>query len=89
MASSDGKELYLLPQDGDPDLLADTALSRTSLFETIIDLKPKSVTMFLDTCYSGMSRDEEMLLASARPIRIVVEDQDGVPDNFTIFMLVK
>ena len=85
MASSDGKELYLLPQDGDPDLLADTALSRTSLFETIIDLKPKSVTMFLDTCYSGMSRDEEMLLASARPIRIVVEDQDGVPDNFTIF----
>ncbi len=85
MASSDGKELYLLPQDGDPDLLADTALSRTSLFETIIDLKPKSVTMFLDTCYSGMSRDEEMLLAKARPIRVIVEDEDGVPDNFTIF----
>ena len=41
--------------------------------------------MFLDTCYSGVSRDEEMLLASARPIRIVADEQEGVPDNFTIF----
>ena len=85
LASSDGKDLYLLPQDGDPNLLDITALSRTKLFQIIIDLKPKSVTMFLDTCYSGVSRDEQMLLASARPIRIVADEQDGIPDNFTIF----
>ena len=85
LASSDGKELYLLPQDSDPNLLDITALSRTKLFQTIIDLKPKSVTMFLDTCYSGVSRDEQMLLASARPIRIVADEQEGIPDNFTIF----
>ena len=41
--------------------------------------------MFLDTCYSGVSRDEQMLLASARPIRIVADEQEGIPDNFTIF----
>ena len=41
--------------------------------------------MFLDTCYSGVSRDEQMLLASARPIRIIADEQDGIPDNFTIF----
>ena len=41
--------------------------------------------MFMDTCYSGISRDEKMLLASARPIRIVANDQEGIPDNFTIF----
>ena len=40
--------------------------------------------MFMDTCYSGISRDEKMLLASARPIRIVADDQD-TPSNFTIF----
>ena len=85
LASSDGKELYLLPQDSDPDLLSRTALSRTEIFDTIIKLKPKSVTMFLDTCYSGISRDEETLLASARPIRIIAEEQEGIPDNFTIF----
>ena len=85
LASSDGKELYLLPQDGNPDRLERTALSRTDLFKEIISLNPKSVTMFLDTCYSGVSRDEQMLLASARPVRIVADDQEGIPDNFTIF----
>jgi hypothetical protein len=84
LASSDGKELYLLPQDGDTDLLERTALSRTEIFKMITKLSPKSVTMFLDTCYSGVSRDEKTLLASARPVRIVADEQD-TPDNFTIF----
>ena len=84
LASSDGKELYLLPQDGDSDLLERTALSRTEIFEIITKLGPKSVTMFLDTCYSGVSRDDKTLLASARPLRIVANEQD-TPDNFTIF----
>tara|TARA_B100000963_G_scaffold361525_1_gene397432 strand:- start:666 stop:2966 length:2301 start_codon:yes stop_codon:yes gene_type:complete len=85
LASNNGEELYILPQDSDPDLLSRTALSRTELFEQIITLSPKSVTMFMDTCYSGISRDEKMLLASARPIRIVADDQEGIPNNFTIF----
>ena len=85
LASNDGKELYLLPQDGNPDRLQRTALSRTELFQEIINLNPKSVTMFLDTCYSGVSRDEKMLLASARPIRIVANEEESIPDNFTIF----
>ena len=84
LASSDGKELYLLPQDGDSDLLERTAISRTEIFQIISKLKPKSVTMFLDTCYSGVSRDDETLLASARPVRIVADEQE-TPDNFTIF----
>jgi hypothetical protein len=84
LASNDGKELYLLPQDSDPDLLKRTALSRTELFKEIISLNPKNVTMFLDTCYSGVSRNEKTLLASARPVRIVAEEQE-IPNNFTIF----
>ena len=85
LASNDGKELYLLPQDSDPDLLSRTAYSRNELFETILNLKPKNVTIFLDTCFSGISRDEKTLLASARPIRVVADEQSNVPDNFTIF----
>ena len=85
LATNDGKELFLLSQDSDPDLLKRTALSRSEIFDTITKLKPKSVTMFFDTCYSGVSRDEETLLASARPVRIIVDEQDGIPDNFTIF----
>ena len=85
LASNDGKELYLLSQDSDPDLLVRTALSRSEIFDTITKLKPKSVTMFFDTCYSGVSRDEETLLASARPIRIIANEEDDIPSNFTIF----
>ena len=41
--------------------------------------------MFFDACYSGVSRDEKSLLASARPVRITSEKQTEVPKNFTIF----
>ncbi len=84
LSSIDGKELYLLPQDSDPDLLERTALSRTELFDTISKLQPKKVTIFFDTCFSGTTRDDETLLASARPLRIVAEEKE-FPDNFTIF----
>ena len=36
-------------------------------------------------CYSGVSRNEETLLASARPVRIVAGEQGEIPSNFTIF----
>ena len=40
--------------------------------------------MFFDTCYSGQTRNEETLVASLRPVRIVADDQE-IPNNFTIF----
>ena len=52
----------------------------------IIKLKPKNVVVFMDTCYSGQSRDEENLFASARPLRILTDNSEGdVPSNFTVF----
>ena len=84
LASSDGEELYILPQDGDSDLLARTGISRTELHDTILKYSPKNVTIFLDTCYSGVSRDEQTLLASARPVRIIANNK-STPKNFTIF----
>ena len=85
LASADRKSKYILPSNVDPDLLSRTALSRNEFFDQIISLKPKSVTIFFDTCYSGVSRDEEMLLASAKPLMIVAEDENKLPENFTIF----
>ena len=85
LASSDGKDKYILPFNADPDLLSRTAISRKEIFDQIISLKPRSVTIFLDTCYSGVSRDEQMLLASARPLRVIADDDEKLPDNFTIF----
>ena len=84
LASDDGKNLYILPQDGDANLLEDTAITRGEIVKLIQKTNPKSVTMFFDTCYSGQTRNEETLVASLRPVRIVADDKE-IPKNFTIY----
>jgi hypothetical protein len=83
-AESENNELYILPQNSDPDMLEESAIPRSKFFKSILDLEPKKVTMFIDACYSGVSRDEKTLLASARPLKLVTEDSE-IPDMFTIF----
>ena len=84
LASDNGEDLHILPHNGDPILLEDTALSRIEMFDLINKVNPKSVTMFFDTCYSGQTRSEQMLIAGLRPVRIVADEQE-TPNNFTIF----
>ena len=55
------------------------------LFEEINNLNPKSVTIFFDACYSGTSRDNKTLIASARPVKILKDVENNIPENFTIF----
>ncbi len=83
LASADGRSLYLLPYDGAASLLEDTSLLRSELFDVISKAKPRSATLFMDTCYSGLSRGEEMLLASLRPVFIAAKQQD-IPKGFTV-----
>jgi len=83
LASADGEQMYLLPYDGRPQLLEDTAILRTRLFADIEAIDPRSVTVFLDTCYSGTTRGTEMLVAS-RPIGLRVLEQ-SIPAGFTVF----
>ena len=82
LASQDGEQMYLLPYDGRPRLLDKTAILRDELFSDIASAKPRSVTVFLDTCYSGTTRGPDMLIAS-RPIAIRAKEQ-AVPDGFTV-----
>ena len=70
--------MYLLPFDGRPRLLDETAILREKLFSDISAANPRSVTVFLDTCYSGTTRGPDMLIAS-RPIAIRAKEQ-AVPE---------
>jgi hypothetical protein len=83
LPTSDGKGLYLLPQLTDRDLISKTAIQMQEVISDIQSTKPKSVTLFLDACYSGQSRTGETLIASARPISIRSESRI-FPDNFTV-----
>ena len=82
LASQDGEQMYLLPFDGRPRLLDETAILREKLFSDIAAANPRSVTVFLDTCYSGTTRGPDMLIAS-RPIAIRAKEQ-AVPEGFTV-----
>ena len=83
LASQSGESMYLLPFDGEPRLLQDSAILRDELFSDIAKANPRSVTVFLDTCYSGSTRDSEMLIA-ARPILLKAKES-AVPEGFTVF----
>jgi hypothetical protein len=85
LAAASGNDLYLLPYDGDTDLLQDSSIKRTELFDDISQQSPKSVTVFLDTCYSGITRNAEQLLANARGLRIQLKTQRAIPNRFTVF----
>ena len=63
----------------------ETARANTikELINDISILKPKKVFIFLDTCYSGLSRTEETLI-SARPVVLKATDE-YLPENFTLF----
>lgn len=67
---------------GAPQLLERTAISRKQLFSDIASAKPRSVTVFLDTCYSGTTRGAETLIAS-RPIAIKAKPQ-SIREGFTV-----
>ena len=82
LASNDGNTAYLIPYDGAPDFLERTAISRDEIFSEIASVNPRSVTVFLDTCYSGDARGGGRLVAG-RPLRIKVLEEP-VPVNFTV-----
>lgn len=84
LPSADGQNLYLLPQQADRDLIEDTAISQSRINTAIQATKPKSVTIFIDSCYSGAGRTGQTLLASARPISLKSNTQI-FPSDFTVF----
>ena len=84
LPSADGQNLYLLPQQADRDLIEDTAISQSRINAAIQATKPKSVTIFIDSCYSGAGRTGQTLLSSARPISLKTNTQI-FPSDFTVF----
>ena len=77
------KSPYLIPYDIDPNY-ASTGFPLDKLYKNLHNLKAKSVTVILDACFSGQSREEEMMLADARPVGIRIESPLAYGD-ITVF----
>jgi hypothetical protein len=83
LPTPDGSGLYLLPQRADREVIDDTAIPFSKINTAIEFAKPRSVTFFLDACYSGQSRTGQALVASARPVAL--KSQSTIfPPNFTV-----
>ena len=74
---------YLLPIDGDASSITTTGYSLAKLYKEIAGLKLKSSVVFLDACFSGAKREDEML-ASSRGVAIKVKEEAPM-GNMVVF----
>jgi hypothetical protein len=65
---------YLLPVDGSSSDVSATGYPLEKLYTELSKLNLKSVTVFLDACFSGAKREDEML-ASARGVAVKVKEE--------------
>ncbi len=76
------KSAYLLPVDGDGRYVQ-SAYKLDEMYQKLGNMNAKSVTVFMDACFSGSKREEGML-ASARGVAL--KAKSGVPQgNMVVF----
>lgn len=73
---------YLLPVDGDSRAPA-TGYSLEKLYQELNSVQTKQVICFLDACFSGATRDDQMLIAG-RGVAIKVKDE--IPQGNMVVM---
>jgi hypothetical protein len=75
---------YLLPTDADAAYPKETGYALTVLYQQLARLNARSVTVFLDACFTGATRTSGTLFTGARPIVISVEHPALLKDNFAV-----
>jgi len=78
------KESFLIPHDIDPNY-ASTGYSLKQLYSDLSNIKAKTITVILDACFSGGTREAQMLLADARPLVHIEIERAMIPKNTVIF----
>ena len=84
LPSEDGKSLYILPFGADKQFIDRTAINQQEIIRFLQSVQAKSVTMFMDACYSGQIRTGDTLIASARPVSLKTSN-NLFPPEFTVF----
>ena len=75
-------DAYLVPYDGDPTYLDQTAYPLRRLYGALAKLPTKDVTVVLDSCFSGAG-GRSVLAKGARPL-VTVETNVGIPESMTV-----
>jgi len=89
--NKNGNKVYLLPTDGRVEAIEQQGYDLNQLFKNLLALEAKSVTVFLDACFSGISRTSENIapqnLLAMKGVAIEPEiDEPWLANpNFTVF----
>jgi hypothetical protein len=75
---------YLLPADADASYPRETGYALTLLYQQLARLNVRTVTVFLDACFTGATRTSGTLFNGARPIVISIEHPALLRDNFAV-----
>ena len=77
-------ESFLLPSDASPRYIAQTGYKLSDFYKQLTDKNPKSVTVFLDACFSGAKKDGQVMDKEARGV--VIKPREEVPvNNMVVF----
>jgi uncharacterized caspase-like protein len=77
VANTGTSAAHILPHDVDPNYSSGVQLK--NLYKNLASLEAKSITVYLDACFTGQTRDEKLLIDKARPV--VVRESDFQADE--------
>jgi hypothetical protein len=79
-----GGEPMLLPWDADPNYVAETGIRLRDVYEVLAALPARSITIVLDACFTGLTRNGTPLVEGTRPIVLSVEHPALLRDGMTV-----
>ncbi len=91
MPSKDGEKVYLFPSDGRVQALSQQGYNINQFYENLEKLDAKSTTVFIDACFSGVSRPTEtqeiqnLVAMKGVSIKPKVEQPWETNPNFSVF----
>ena len=68
VSSTDAFDPYLIPSDGDLNYIQQTGFPLDLMIESLAALGAGSSTVFIDACFSGITRDGRTLFEGSRPL---------------------
>ena len=83
MPSRNGTQLYLAPRDIVVAAFEDEDFAFANLLGEIQQARVGKVMAFLDTCFSGKAKADELVFPDVAPIMVSAEQQ--IPDKMTVF----
>ncbi|MEI6062781.1 MAG: caspase family protein [Bacteroidota bacterium] len=89
--SKNGDKVYLLPNDGRIEAIDKQGYELSTFYESLNSLQAKSVTLFMDACFSGMSRSSEsneaknLIASKGAKIKPQIYQTWLANPNFTVF----